>query len=281
MRKLFRNSAGDAFALDFSVTLVQMPCEEGDREFNFHMARELLKDYRPSDAINFVVFPELFAIGFRHEDYIEVGAGVPGPTSDFLGEIAKEYKSYVFGTGIELAGEKYYNTLVGAGPSGKVIGTYKKMHPFQEERDVFEGGNSIVLMECGGIKVGVQICYDVRFPEVSRKLALEGAEILIIPAAFPDPRNAHWNTLVRARAVENQVYVAAVNRVGMGFDKKTYFGHSQIVDPWGVVLTRPNSERRIITSKGDTAMIQEVRSQITCYADRSPTGYDNLQWFRE
>jgi len=281
MRKSSQNSAGDVIHLDFTITLVQMPCEEGDREFNFHMARELLKDHTTSDAVNFLIFPELFAIGFRHEDYRKIGVGVPGATSDFLCDVAKEFNSYAFGTGIEQAGEKYYNTLVGAGPSGKVIGTYRKIHPFQEEQDVFEGGKSIVLMECDGIKVGVQICYDVRFPEVSRRLALEGAEILIIPAAFPDPRSAHWNTLVRARAMENQVYVAAVNRIGMGFDKKTYFGHSQIVDPWGVVLTRPNSERRIITAKGDTAMIQEVRNQITCYADRSPTGYDDVQWFRE
>lgn len=258
-----------------------MPCEEGDREFNFQMARELLKEYLPSDAINFVIFPELFAMGFNHEDYREKGVGVPGPTSEFICEIAKEYKGYVFGTGIEQACEKYYNTLVGAGPSGKVIGTYRKIHPFQEEQDVFEGGNSIVLMDCGGVKVGVQICYDIIFPEVSRKLALEGADLLVIPAAFPDPGKAHWNTLVRARAMENQVYVAAVNRVGMGFDKKTYFGHSQIVDPWGVVLTRPNSERQLIVAKGDTKMLQEVRSQITFYADRSSTGYDYVQWFRE
>ena len=263
------------------MTLIQMPCEEGNREFNFHLAREFLKVYKSSDEIDFIVFPELFAIGFRNEDYEREGPGVPGPTSEFLSDIAKEHEAFVFGTGIEQSGKKFYNTLVASNPSGKIVGTYRKIHPFQEERDIFDGGTEIVLMECGGIKVGVQICYDVRFPEISRRLALEGAEILIIPAAFPDPRSAHWNTLVQARAIENQVYVAAVNRIGSGFDKKTYFGHSQIVDPWGVLLTRLNSEGRIITSRGNTVMIQTVRNQITCYADRSPTGYDNVKWFRE
>ena len=267
--------------MEFTLNLIQMPCEEGNREFNFLHAREFLKEYKSSDAVDFIVFPELFAIGFRHEDYEREGAGVPGPTSEFLSEIAKEHGAYVFGTGIEQSEKKFYNTLVAANPSGNIIGTYRKIHPFQEERDIFDGGTSIVLMECGGIKVGVQICYDVRFPEISRKLALEGAEILIIPAAFPDPRSAHWNTLVQARAVENQVYVAAVNRMGSGFDNKTYFGHSQVVDPWGVVGTRLNSEIRIITSRGNTEMIQSVRNQITCYADRSPTGYDEVKWFRE
>jgi len=263
------------------MTLIQIPCEEGNRESNFQRVLELLKNYEPSGSIDFIVVSELFAIGFRHEDYEREGPGVPGPTSEFLGEIAKEHRAYVFGTGIEKSEKKHYNTLIAANPSGGIIGTYRKIHPFQEERDIFDGGQSMVLMECGGIKVGVQICYDIRFPEVSRRLALEGAEILIIPAAFPDPRHAHWNTLVQARAIENQVYVAAVNRIGLGFDGKTYFGHSQIVDPWGIVLTRPNSEERIITSRGSTKMIQTVRDQITCYADRSPTGYENVEWFRE
>ena len=258
-----------------------MPCEEGNREFNFMRGREFLKDHNPTEGIDFIVFPELFAIGYRHEDYEREGPGVPGPTSEFLCEIAKEHDAYAIGTGIEKSEKKHYNTLVAAKPSGEILGTYRKIHPFQEERDVFDGGTSMVLIECGGIKVGMQICYDLRFPEISRRLALEGAEILFIPAAFPDPRHAHWNTLVRARAIENQVYVAAVNRVGFGFDGKTYFGHSQIVDPWGVVLTRPNSEERSITSKGNTKMIQTVREEITCYADRSPIGYEKVEWFRE
>jgi len=267
--------------MDFTVTLVQMPCEEGDREFNFLRGREFLKDYKTTEGVDFIVFPELFAIGFRPEDYERVGLGVPGPTSEFLSTIAREKKAYVFGTGIERSKTKFYNTLIAAGPTGNVVGTYRKIHPFQEEHDIFDGGSSIVLMECGGIKVGVQICYDIRFPELSRKLALEGAEILIVPAAFPDPRSAHWDTLVQARAIENQVYVAAVNRVGFGFDNKTYFGHSQVVDPWGIVLTRINSEERIIVSRGNTEMIKTVREQITCYADRSPSGYEKVKWFRE
>ena len=269
--------------MQFTVTLVQMMCEEGNREFNFERARELLKDYKPGKGVRFILLPELFAIGFRKEDYDKAGPGFPGATSEFLCELAEKEKAYVFATDIERSDKedgRYYNTLIATGPSGKIIGTYRKIHPFQEERDVFDGGDAIILMDCSGIKVGVQICYDIRFPEVSRRLALEGAELLIIPAAFPDPRSAHWNTLIQARAIENQLYVAATNRVGFGFDKKSYFGHSQMVDPWGVVLIRPNSETRIITISGDTDMIQKVRKQVTCYQDMSPTGYDKVNWFR-
>lgn len=267
--------------MEFSVTLVQMTCVEGNREHNFANARLMLENYNPRKGVRFIQFPELFAIGFRHEDYEKKGPGVPGPTTDFLCSVAEEFGAFTIGTGIEKSDVKYYNTLVMAKPDGSVFGTYRKIHPFQEERDVFKGGDTVTIFTCDGIKVGVQICYDIRFPEVTRKLALEGAELVLVPAAFPDPRSEHWNTLVKARAIENQLYIAATNRIGFGFDGKTYFGHSQVVDPWGVVLGKRNSEERLVTTQGNTDMIESVRSQITCYADISPSGYDKLQRFEE
>jgi omega-amidase len=267
--------------MEFSVTLVQMPCIEGKRDHNFAKARLLLEQYKPGKGVQFIQFPELFAIGFRHADYHKIGPGVPGPTTEFLSALAEEYGAYVIGTGIEKSDDKFYNTLVLSKPSGKILGTYRKIHPFQEERDVFKGGDMIVVFDCSGINVGVQICYDLRFPEVTRKLALEGAELVLVPAAFPDPRSEHWNILVRARAIENQLYMAAVNRIGFGFDGKTYFGHSQVVDPWGVVLSRRNSEERLVITHGNTEMIKAVRSQITSYDDISPSGYDKIQRFED
>ncbi len=262
------------------MTLVQMPCVEGNREHNFSKAKLLLEQYKPGKGVRFIQFPELFAIGFRHEDYHKEGSGVPGPTTDFLTAIAEKYEAYAIGTGIESINDKFYNTLVLAKPDGNVQGTYRKIHPFQEEREVFKGGNTMAIFDCSGIMVGVQICYDIRFPEITRKLALEGADLVLVPAAFPDPRSEHWNTLVRARAIENQLYVAATNRIGFGFDGKTYFGHSQVVDPWGVVLSRRNSEERLLTTQGDTKMIESVRSEITCYADIAPMGYSKIQRFK-
>jgi omega-amidase len=265
--------------MEFTVSMVQMRCIEGKREENFHRAKELLREYKEGPGVNFIVLPELFAVGFRHEDYNRVGQGIPGPTAEFLSEVAGSLGAYVVASDVERGGERFYNTLAVAEPSGGIRGTYRKIHPFQEERDVFEGGDTLAMFNCDGIRVGVQICYDIRFPEVSRKLALEGAELILIPAAFPDPRSAHWNVLVQARAVENQLYVAATNRIGWGFDKKTYFGHSQMVDPWGLVLSRRNTEERLVKAQGDTSMIESVRRQITCYKDRAPSGYDKVKWF--
>ena len=267
--------------MQFQVTLVQMPCVEGNREENFNWVRGLLQNHSSDTDVEFIVLPELFAIGFRYDDYKTKGPGVPGPTSQFIESIAEEHSAYVVGTGLESTESKFYNTLTLATPEGKTLGTYRKMHPFQSERDVFDGGKKIVLFDLPGIKVGVEICYDIRFPEVTRKLALEGAELVLIPAAFPDPRAAHWDNLVLARAIENQLFVAAANRVGVAFDNKMYFGHSQVVDPWGVRLTRMNSERQIFTTVANTDMIEFVREQITCYADKAPSGYEEVEWFKE
>ncbi|MCF2136813.1 MAG: hypothetical protein K9W43_06160 [Candidatus Thorarchaeota archaeon] len=265
--------------MDFGVCLVQMPCVESDRETNFKRVRWLLKDYTPNTEREFIVLPELFAIGFRHADYENVGAGIPGPTQSFMEELASEKGAYVVATDIERHEEKYFNTLIVTSPKGKTVATYRKIHPFQEERDVFEQGDTLALLDAGGIKVGLEICYDLRFPEVTRGLALEGAELILIPAAFPDPRSHHWNALLLGRAIENQVYIAATNRIGSGFDGKTYFGHSQFIDPWGVRPTRPNSEERVIRERGNTVAVASVRQEITCFQDRNQSAYERTQWY--
>ena len=267
--------------MEFTVTMVQVQCVEGDRERNHTAVRNLLYQHVLGSGVQFVVLPELFDIGFRYEDYARSGPGIPGPTSHFLEGLAKENKAYVVGTGLEKAEGGFYNTLAAAAPTGKTIATYRKIHPFQAERTVFKGGDRVVLFEAKGIRVGAAICYDIRFPELTRKLALEGAQLILVPGAFPDPRSAHWDSLLTARAIENQLYVAAANRVGQGFDGKTYFGHSQMIDPSGMRLTRMTSEAQLFTSTGDTTSVDSVRNQITCYKDRSPSAYEKVQWFRE
>jgi len=267
--------------MDFNVTMVQTSCREGDRETNFRNVKEMLAGHKSNLSLDFILLPELFAMGFRYSDYADCGPGVPGPTTEFIQDLAEEHSAYVVASGIEQAGPKYLNTLVMANPKGKVLTTYSKVHPFQDEKDIFVGGESLVIADLGKMRVGLEICYDVRFPELTRTLALNGAELILIPAAFPDPRVVHWDTLVMARAIENQVYVAATNRMGFGFDGKTYFGHSQMVDPWGVRLTRINSDMAIFTNRGNTDMIKEVRNQITCFNDRVPEYYDSVKIVKE
>ncbi len=267
--------------MEFRVHLVQMPCVEERPDENRARARWLLSEHKPVCEREFIVLPELFDVGLFATGYENADAGIPGPTLDFLKELAREHSAYVVATGIEPVESKYYNTLVVTSPNGELLAKYRKVHPFQEERKTFLCGDRLVLFEARGMKVGVEICYDLRFPELSRTLALEGAELILIPAAFPDPRSPHWNTLLAARAIENQLYVAAANRIGFGYDGKTYFGHSQLVDPWGVLLSRINSEERVVTASGDTSVIESVRQQITCYDDRMESVYSRVEWFRE
>jgi predicted amidohydrolase len=267
--------------MEFSVTMVQTQCAEGDRERNCSAVRNLLQRHQAGSGVQFVVLPELFDVGFRYEDYARIGPGIPGPTARFLETIAKEFKAYVVGTGLEKADSGFYNTLIVASPTGKTIATYRKVHPFQAERTMFKGGDRVVLFEAKEIKVGVEICYDIRFPELTRRMALEGAHLILVPGAFPDPRSAHWDNLLTARAIENQLYVAAANRIGRGFDGKTYFGHSQMIDPSGLRLTRMTSEEQAFTSSGNTTSVDSVRNQITCYKDRAPGAYERVQWFKE
>ncbi|MDF1540258.1 MAG: hypothetical protein P1Q69_15295, partial [Candidatus Thorarchaeota archaeon] len=174
--------------MDFSVTMVQMSCREGDRQANFDNASEMLAGHRSNSSMDFIVLPELFAIGFRYSDYPDCGPGVPGPTTEFIQNLAEEHSSYVVGSDIEQAGSKFLNTLIMSSPKGKVLTTYSKVHPFQNEKEVFTGGESLVIADLGSMKVGLEICYDIRFPELTRALALNGAELILMPAAFPDPR---------------------------------------------------------------------------------------------
>ena len=267
--------------MQFRICLVQMACVEGNREKNFQNARKLIKDLDEFEGPQFIVLPELFAIGFRSQDYNSEGEEFPKVTSEFMQEVAEEKNAYVVTTDIEPHKEMFYNTLLMVNPEGRILGGYRKIHPFGGEKEVFVGGNKLALFELNGIRVGVQICYDLRFPEVSRQLALYGAELLIIPAAWPDPRGHHWDALLLARAIENQVYVAACNRVRLGYDGKTYYGHSQIIDPWGKLLTRINSEERVIVKTGDTSMIKSVRKTVTCWQDRLKEGYERVTIFNE
>ncbi|MFW9907493.1 MAG: nitrilase-related carbon-nitrogen hydrolase [Candidatus Thorarchaeota archaeon] len=263
------------------MSLVQAACMEGEREKNFSNIQDMLRNHKSRTNREFIILPELFAIGFRYSDYNIAGAGHPGATTEFLQDLAEEYSSYIVASDIEKAGSKWFNTLIMTSPKGKVIATYRKIHPFQDEKTVFSGGDSLIIVDAGGIKVGLEICYDLRFPELSRALALNGAELVLMAAAFPDPRAMHWDTLVMARAIENQLYFAAANRIGFGFDGRTYFGHSQIVDPWGMRLTRINSDMAVFSNNGDTDMIHEVRKQITCFQDRVPEYYGNVILSRE
>ncbi|AKB27927.1 Carbon-nitrogen hydrolase [Methanosarcina siciliae T4/M] len=162
----------------------------------------------------------------------------------------------------------YYN-LGFCFESGAFAGTYRKTHPFKAENDYFSKGSSIepISLKKQNLKIGFEICYELRFPEVARKLSLSGADLLVTTAAFPNPRADHWKTLAKARAIENQIPHVACNRVGSAPDC-TYFGNSMIIDAWGEVKAEAGSKECAIVCDLDLAGKEEIRKVIPIFGDR-------------
>ncbi len=261
---------------EITIGFIQMEVEDGNRKKNFEMAKRKITELTTDKDLDLIVLPELFDTGFAYEKYMDLDAELPGETTEFLSKLAQDNYSYIVTTTIEKADfGKYYNTAVLINRDGKIIGVYRKVHPFQDEKQYFEPGTELTVFRTEIGSIGIEICYDLRFPEVARSLALANIDILITPASFPFPRQSHWDILTVARAIENQIFHVAVNRVGSGIDKE-YFGHSKIIDPWGNIIVGASESPRISAIDVDLDMIKEVRDQITCFEDRKNIAYSKI-----
>jgi predicted amidohydrolase len=184
----------------------------------------------------------------------------------------KEKANYFAGKEKEMPGSKnsapYYN-LGFCFESGTLAGTYRKTHLFKNENQYFSRGSSIapISLKKQNLKIGFEICYDLRFPEVARKLALAGSDFLVTTAAFPNPRSEHWKTLAKARAIENQIPHIACNRTGSAPDC-TYFGKSMIIDAWGEVKADAGDKECVIVHDLELSKRDEIRKAIPVFEDR-------------
>src|SRR5436305_8774562 len=178
--------------------------------------------------------------------------------------------------------EKLSNTSVAFGPDGEVLGVYRKIHLFDvevggnvyRESEAEEPGAEPVVVQGEGWPVGLTVCYDVRFPELYRILALEGAELVTVPAHFTTPTGKdHWHVLLRARAIENQYFIAAAGQVGETVAGKPAYGRSLIADPWGTVLAQAPDEETVIVAELDRARLRDIRAKLPSLANRQPDAY--------
>ena len=178
--------------------------------------------------------------------------------------------------------EKLSNTSLVFGPDGELLGLYRKIHLFDvevggvtyRESEAEEPGGEPVVVRGEGWPVGLTVCYDVRFPELYRILALEGAELVTVPAHFTTPTGKdHWHVLLRARAIENQCYIAAPAQFGMTRPGKPSYGRSLIVDPWGVVLAQAPDEETVISAELDRARLRWVREKLPSLKNRQADAY--------
>ncbi|HEY5659274.1 MAG TPA: carbon-nitrogen hydrolase family protein [Gaiellaceae bacterium] len=266
------------------VACVQMTSRT-DRAANLETAARLVAQAAATGA-DVVVLPEKWnGIGdsaFYHEtaEPLEGGESVTA-----MSEWARTHGiTLVGGSIVELreGREKRSNTSLVFDGDGDVVATYRKIHLFDvevggvvyRESESEEPGDEAVVAHVEDWQLGLSVCYDVRFPELYRILALEGAQLVTVPAHFTTPTGKdHWHVLLRARAIENQLYVAAAAQVGETLPRKPAYGRSLIVDPWGVVLAQAPDEETVISAELDLAHLRDIRAKLPSLANRQANAY--------
>lgn len=253
-----------AAAVQFTIAL-------GDIDANLAHVRQALGRLA-AQGVQLTVLPEMWATGFAYKEL----NGLAGRTAALVTELAalsRQHDMVIIGSLPEPHDGKVYNTAYVL-DRGELRGTYRKIHLFslmQEDRS-FDAGDRWLVADTSVGKLGVFICYDLRFPELARRLAVEGAEILVVPGEWPKPRDEHWRTLLRARAIENQCYLVAANCCGL-VGKLDFFGMSLIVNPKGEVLAEGGYEPGEHVADLDFAAMADWRAQIPCFNDRKPGLY--------
>jgi len=253
-----------------------MEIVEGDKEKNLNNALKTLNSLSKLDnPPDIVCFPELFSTGYDLENVKSQAEQIPGKTTKEISLISKN-KFIVIGTIIERDNDKFYNCAFILSKKGKVVGKYRKVHLFAPmfETDYLTAGNNIntfELSEFNNLKVGIAICYDLRFPELFRMLALQGSQIVFIPSEFPKPRRKIWKTLLHARAIENQFFVVGVNRVGPG-KSDDFFGYSMITNGDYVEHLGENEEIKVVSI--DLNSLAPIRKKLPLLKDRRTDLYE-------
>ena len=257
----------------FVVAGIQMDIKPGDIPHNLKTVVNLTEKALKFNP-DMIILPEMFATGFAYPYIIKIAKEYFNELAAFLTNLSYKTNAFIVGGSIpEYFEGLLYNTSIVFSPERKVLGYRRKIHPFSmtDEIKYFSGGDKISVIETPLAKLGIVICYDIRFPEIARKLTLDGAEMLIVPAQFPHPREHHWHALLRSRAIENQVFLIGVNRIG-GRNPE-YFGHSIAIDPYGSVLDELDDKENILICEIDLARIEEVRKSMPVLLDRRPEIY--------
>jgi omega-amidase len=250
------------------LVAVQPALVEGACAANWRAARGALERAGGFEA-DLVVLPELWLTGYAYRRLAELAKGTQ-ESHERVGALAKKYGYFVVGSWAEIGEDGHLqNTACLIGPDGKVRARYRKIHlfgPMLETRHFLRGHESVVA-DLPTVKIGLALCYDLRFPELARRMALDGAELLLYPSQWPEARIGHFHTLLAARAIENQVFTAGVNRAGRSAAVQ-FGGGSMVVGPRGEVLAELGPEEGFVEAEIDLDQVAESRSEITYLADR-------------
>lgn len=245
---------------------------QGDKSANLSSA-EYLIDQLANAGAEFIMLPEFFLFLGDMSEVHEQAEPVDGPSLERIRKKAQHHKVYIHsGSFPESDGDKVYNTALVFNPDGELIAKYRKLHMFDveipgglviRESDSITPGSEIVTFKIGDATFGLTTCYDLRFPELYRHLAMQGAQVLLVPSAFTLATGRdHWELLLRARAVENLCWVAAAGQWGSSPPDHLSYGRSMVVNPWGLVVAQAPDGVCCVTADIDLNLMKEIRTRF-------------------
>jgi deaminated glutathione amidase len=276
--------ANSGAAAGLNVAIIQMNSQD-DKQANITVALDLI-DRAAADGARLIALPEVWPYLGPEDVSRDQAETIPGPITKLLAERARRHGVYIHGGSIyetRQGDPGMYNTSFVIDPAGEIIARYSKIHMFDvvldgvakfQESATVTPGDETAIIEIEGIPVGLTICYDLRFPELFRILALKGAQAIMLPAAFTLATGKdHWETLIRARAIENGLYMIAPGQWGTHPPGNWCYGRSMVVDPWGTVVATASDGVGIAYSTVDPSRVAMVRRQIPSLANRRPEAY--------
>jgi predicted amidohydrolase len=254
-----------------TAAAIQFTIKPGDVDYNLAYVRTALRRVSEQGA-QLVVLPEMWSCGFSYKYLATLATRTADIVAELL-DLSRELGLVIVGSMPEPNGGKPFNSIHLI-DNGRLAGVYRKIHLFSllDEDQFFSRGDRWLLAKTSVGTIGVIICYDLRFPELSRRLALEGAQILCVPAQWPKPRDGHWRALLLARAIENQLFVVSSNTCGI-IGKLDFFGMSMIIGPQGEVLAEADRSEVEVIASLSMQDITDWRARIPCFEDRRPELY--------
>lgn len=251
------------------IASIQLKVIEESKDKSLEHASQMIRQCRGADLI---LLPELWNIGFMSFDrYRKEAETQEGPTLTLLRTLARELSCHLHtGSFVEKRGDQLYNSSFLLNPKGEILGSYQKIHLFtyqSAEAEILTPGTSIAVIPTEFGNFGLATCYDLRFPELFRKMIDQGAEFFLICAAWPSPRLEHWLLLNRTRALENFSYLISSNCVGINRGER-FAGHGLVVDPWGERIAGGNDDECIVWGEVNRDIVLRARSEFPALKDR-------------
>lgn len=255
----------------------------GNKDATFANVYNMLEKYT-GKHIDFIVLPEVWPIGWYCQNFKSEAETIENSsTINFLKDVAQTYKTTVIGgTFIQKLGNVYKNTCPVISPKGKLLTTYDKMHLFShkgsEENKYITTGDELKILNTGYTKIGLSVCYDIRFPELYREYSKAGVEVFVNMAAWSNKKLDHWNIMHRARAIENQCFMIVADQTGKIKNDEYNLGHSMVINPWGDIVEMLNEEEDCFLYEIDLNEVKNLRKNFPLISDRRDTNFKSFNY---